>query len=161
MQQEVKKGELAYTWKIKGNNLIYTIYYPSLPELEKLSPWEQAFWKIEIYEKLLKNMKKHKELSYVFDVKGDEDAFYKYFDKFFERLAEKRKMVKTRDFIYVILLITLLCSDYIFWWRNINLFNIIFDAIFSVLVLLIFLYDMNETAKLTRIAEKVLLKREF
>jgi len=62
MTVEVREGELAYTWRIEENNLVFTIYYPSLSELEKLSPWEQAFWKIEIYEKLLKNMKKHEKL---------------------------------------------------------------------------------------------------
>jgi len=43
MTVEVREGELAYTWRIEENNLVFTIYYPSLSELEKLSPWEQAF----------------------------------------------------------------------------------------------------------------------
>ena len=94
------------------------------------------------------------------DVKGDKDAFYKYFDKFFEHLAEKRKMIKARDFIYVLLVILIFVVDFVFR-RNINLFNIIFDAIFLFLVFLIVLFDIKETAKLTKLAEKALPQKRI
>ncbi|MHA1628219.1 MAG: hypothetical protein ACTSW6_04025 [Candidatus Baldrarchaeia archaeon] len=149
--------KVAYTWRIEGDNLIFTIYYPTSSELKALDPWAQSFWKIKLYEELLKHMKKHEKLNFVFDVKGEKETFYKYFEKTLSSLKRNEITWKLYAIFGVCWLITALVGDLTFWRSTSpsDPFNIIYDLILFSLWTILAFYTKKENMKLLNLVKNI------
>ena len=125
--------------------------------VKKLDIWEQAFWRTKLYEHILKNMEKYDKLSYVFDVKGDKETFFKYLKKKFTSLDRKAKTTKaTYYFLFLGIVITIIL-DLVFW-RNTWLsfpFNLIYDLTLFFIFFINFEYYRRKTIKLVNSIKRI------
>ncbi|MHA1722815.1 MAG: hypothetical protein ACTSXW_07050 [Candidatus Baldrarchaeia archaeon] len=160
MSQEVREEKVAYTWRIEGDKLLFTVYFPSASEFEKLDIWEQAFWKTKLYEHILENIEKHDKLSYVFDVKGDKETFFKYLKKKFTSLNRKSKTTKAAYYFLFLWIVVTIIGDLKFW-RTSTLpfpFNLVYHLTFLFILFLSFEHDRRRTIKLLNSIKRIQLQ---